>query len=223
MIAVNVGIWALQLILYYASPEWLGVSMDYGYLTSEKVFDGYVYQLATYMFFHDLQSPMHLLFNMLLVYFFAPSLEDRWGIPKTLGFAFASGVAGGAMVVVFHLLGAPSITLGFSGAALGMLAAFCLLNAEAQILLFFIIPIKAKYILPMTVAIDFLLWITPGTSDVSFAAHLGGILFAIIALSGWWRPSRVIDEIKYRKAKRGLEKYYKERGDDNVVKGPWLH
>ncbi len=187
---------------------------------------GYLHQLATYMFFHDMQSPFHVLVNMLLVYFFAPPLEEAWGVRRTLWFTFGAGVAGGVMIMLFHLvgvglgLGPGHITLGFSGAALGMLAVFALMHAEATILLFFVVPMKAKYILPLTIGVDFLMWVVPG-SDLSFPAHLGGIVFGALIVSGPVGPERLMMRWRYWRIKREIDK--RKKKEDNVVQGPWLN
>src|SRR5690606_6333940 len=86
ILIVNVAVWATTLVLFYASPETFETVQRLFVLDTNRVLDGYVYQLATYMFFHDVGSPFHIMFNMLLVYFFAHALEDEWGLKKTLWF-----------------------------------------------------------------------------------------------------------------------------------------
>ena len=44
---------------------------------------GRIWQLATYLFLHDPNGFMHLLFNMLALWMFGVELERRWG---TVGF-----------------------------------------------------------------------------------------------------------------------------------------
>lgn len=241
MIGINVAVWVLMLVLYYASPAAFATLVEVGALQPEMVLRGYVHQLFTYMFIHSWQSPFHVLMNMLLVYFFASPIEQRFGVKKTIGLALAGGLVGGLMVMVFYGLGAlfglggPSLTIGFSGAAFALLAAFCWIHAEAQILLFFVIPIKAKYILPLTLAIDFLFWVTPG-GDVSFPAHLGGMLLGTLAVTDAWMPQSLMMRLRYWKIRRELDKRDSGKGgaggggkggkkgkDDKIVNGPWLH
>ena len=228
ILGVNAAVWAVMLILYYFAPESAATIAQLAFLDPTKVTHGYLFQLATYMFFHDLNSPFHIVMNMLLVYFFAAPLDAVWGPKKTLWFAFGAGIAGGVIIMLFHFaslafgFGPGNPTLGFSGAALGMLAAFCLLHAEAQILLFFVIPIKAKFIIPLTIGIDFLVWVTP-SSDISFPAHLGGIAFGWFMFGGSWAPQGLIRRLKYRKHKRWVDNRDKQQQKENVLKGPWLH
>jgi len=223
LIAVNAALWAVSLVLYYAAPETLTSVKNLFELQPDKVLDGYVFQLFTYMFLHEISSPFHVLMNMLLVYFFAGPLQRRWGVRKTIGFAIGAGLAGGVMVMLFHFaslllgFGAGASVLGFSGAALGMLAAFCWIQPEA---VFWPIPIKAKYMIPIAIGIDFVIWIAPG-SDISFAAHLGGILFGTLVMTDGWMPKSLLYRFRYWRIRKELDK--RKGGKDNVVKGPWLH
>ncbi|MDX9719844.1 MAG: rhomboid family intramembrane serine protease [Myxococcota bacterium] len=226
LIVINAALWLSLLVLAYLDASRFAWVLSLFALDPDAVLSGYVFQIVTYMFIHDWRSPMHLLLNMLLVYFFAGPLEQRWGRTRVLLFALGAGVAGGAMVMLFALLGGllgfsgGALTFGFSGAALGMLAAFCILYAEASILLFFVIPVKAKYLLWLTVGIDLLFWIAPG-SDVSFPAHLGGMLFGVLVAGGGallWR--RITRRLRYR---RIVKEALQVQPKDKVVKGPWVH
>ena len=124
MMVLTGGLWLAMLLLLYLKEAWLIAFLNLAALSPEMVASGYLYQLATYMFLHELSSPLHLLLNALLVYFFATPIESRWGVRKTLLFAFGGGVAGGLMVLLFAAvaalfsLGTPAMTIGFSGAAL---------------------------------------------------------------------------------------------------------
>lgn len=55
------------------------------------------WQPVTHMFMHDQYSFMHILFNMLGLYFFGPPLEARWGQKKFLFFYFSAGI-GAALI-----------------------------------------------------------------------------------------------------------------------------
>src|SRR5260370_37826862 len=51
-----------------------------------------VWQLATYMFLHDPNGLMHILFNMLTLWMFGVSLEQTWGTKRFLTYYFVCGV-----------------------------------------------------------------------------------------------------------------------------------
>ncbi|GGK66194.1 rhomboid family intramembrane serine protease [Rufibacter glacialis] len=79
--------------------------------------------------------------------------------------------------------------LGASGAVFGILMAFGMLFPNTELmLLFFPIPIKAKYFVLMYGAFEMYAGLnrTPG-DNVAHFAHLGGMLFAYILLKLWER------------------------------------
>ncbi|MCO4815009.1 MAG: rhomboid family intramembrane serine protease [Flavobacteriales bacterium] len=61
------------------------------------------YQVITHMFMHDLTSPLHIIFNMLLLYMFGSHLERIWGEKKYFIFYIACGL--GAFVL-YNSIGA---------------------------------------------------------------------------------------------------------------------
>jgi membrane associated rhomboid family serine protease len=77
--------------------------------------------------------------------------------------------------------------LGASGAIFGLLIAFGMLfpNVELMII-FFPVPIKAKYLIPVYIVIELSLGVyrIPGDSVAHFA-HLGGALFGFILVKLW--------------------------------------
>jgi len=80
-----------------------------------------------------------------------------------------------------------SYMLGASGAVLGVVTAFGLINPNHEIYLMFIpIPIKAKYLVIFYAAYSVYAGIqkTPG-DNVAHFAHLGGMIFALILIQYW--------------------------------------
>ena len=83
-------------------------------------------------------------------------------------------------------------TVGASGAVFGLLLAFGMMFPNAQIYLYFLLPIKAKYFVIMYGAFE--LWSgiqnNPG-DNVAHFAHLGGMLFGYILIKYWQKhPTR---------------------------------
>jgi membrane associated rhomboid family serine protease len=77
-------------------------------------------------------------------------------------------------------------TVGASGAVFGLLLAFGMMFPNAQIYLYFLFPIKAKYFVIAYGAFE--LWSgiqnNPG-DNVAHFAHLGGMLFGYILIKYW--------------------------------------
>jgi membrane associated rhomboid family serine protease len=152
---------------------------------------------VTYMFLHaDL---MHLAVNMLILFFFGPPLEARWGGREFVTFYFVCGLGGAAMS--FLLPGAPII--GASGALLGVMVAFAMNWPDAPIYVWGIFPIKAKYLVGFFVIMD-ILGARAGAQGGGIAhfAHLGGALTGFLYLKADWRPREKLRQLKTGVARR---------------------
>src|ERR1039458_7281618 len=132
------------------------------------------WQLATYLFLHG--GVWHLLFNMLTLWMFGVRLEQDWGTRKFLKYYFVCGIGAGLCDVALHaILGDWNTrTIGASGAIMGLLLAFGVMYPNQTVLMNFLFPIKAKYLVMIYAAIE--LWASLGpNSGVSSIAHLGGM------------------------------------------------
>ncbi len=135
-----------------------------------------LWRLVTYQFLHDMGSPWHIFFNMLVLCFFGPPLERYMGSRRFLPFYLLCGVAGGLFymgLTAVHFL-APGTLLGASGSILGVLAACAILFPNSVIFLFIVpVPIRVGAI---AFAIMFLVTlVTRGPNAGGEAAHLAGM------------------------------------------------
>lgn len=143
------------------------------------------WQVGTYSFLHG--GFPHLFFNMLGLWMFGSELEALWGRKRYLQFYFASVVAAAlTQLVVTALLGSVAPTVGASGGLFGLLLAFALVFPERVILLFFVIPMKAKWLAVLYGALELYQGVYVMNSGVAHFAHLGGMLGGWLMLS-WWR------------------------------------
>lgn len=151
------------------------------------------YQLFTYMFAHA--DFFHIFFNMLLLIFCGPMLEEYWGQKKFLFFYLAAGIGAGAFNVLMDLffgLGSFSSMIGASGAVYGVLTGFGIIFANMEMrLLLLPISFKAKYLVIVlgSIAIYNGFMETPG-DNTAHLAHLGGIVIAIIIIQFWRSQGR---------------------------------
>jgi membrane associated rhomboid family serine protease len=124
--------------------------------------------IVTYMFAHG--SFMHLLFNMLGLFFFGPPLEARWGSNRFLKYYFICGM-GGALL---SLLQPYSPIIGASGAVYGVMLAFALNWPDTPIYLMGIFPIPAKVLVAVLAAFSLFSAFGGRMDGVAHFAHLGG-------------------------------------------------
>jgi membrane associated rhomboid family serine protease len=140
---------------------------------------GWVWQVFTYMFLHG--SFIHLFFNMYALLLFGRPLEQRWGKHRFLMFYFFTGVGAGIVTFVWNLFGNPYIpTIGASGAVFGIVLAFGLEFPDVMLLLFFFIPIRARYAAFIFGGIELLMIITGSMRGIGHFTHLAGLLFGYI-------------------------------------------
>jgi len=177
----------------------------------------FVWQLVTYLFLHG--GFMHILFNMLSLWFFGKDLEDIWGTRRFLQFYFFCGIGAGLFVVLGnYLFGNPLIpTIGASGAIYGVLLVAAVLWPDRTII-FIIFPIKLKYFVMILGAIAFF-GIRDLNSGVSDIAHLSGMGFGYVFLrSSKLRKFDAVGPIrdsykawKLARAKRKFQVYLKKQ------------
>jgi membrane associated rhomboid family serine protease len=154
-----------------------------------------IWRFVTYMFLHG--NGMHLLFNMMALWFFAPRLENHWGTKGFLKFYLICGVGAAIVHAIFtFIFGArgriPSgefvwgmeAMLGASGAIYGLLLAYAMYWPNETVLLNFFIPMKVKYMVLIFGIMEFFGSIGPSGSGISHITHLGGLLTAFLYLQG---------------------------------------
>jgi membrane associated rhomboid family serine protease len=150
---------------------------------------GYVWQLVTFQFLHA--GWLHIIFNMIVLYFFGRTVEAILGKARFLQLYFASGIIGGLVQMVFafalpNLFGAPVV--GASAGISGLVAAFAALNWMNRFTLyvyFFPVLMRGRTLFWAAVALavgGILYGIFGAGTGTAHAAHLGGLLtgFAFI-------------------------------------------
>lgn len=187
IIIATVGVFIVQKIM--AGPiQGGGVSAldHYLGLSAPGLMLGRVWTLVTYGFLHG--GLLHILFNMLGVFFLGREVLQLIGPQRFLGLYFGSLIVGGLISATVQLLaGHASLVIGASGAALSLLVVFAAFQPDRPItvLLFMILPVtvRPRYLVWGAAAISgmgLLLYELPGrTGGIAHSAHLGGML------AGW--------------------------------------
>ena len=174
LIGINVAVYVLSVAQSGGlSPDQQFLA-DWG-LYGPAVANGEWYRLITAAFLHA--NPIHLLFNMLMLWWFGQALEGALGQARFAGVYFVSALAGSAGAL---LLTPESFTVGASGAVFGILGAGLVLERR-QI---FVFGGSAMAVVVLNVLFTFLI------SNISLGGHLGGLaggMLAVLALSGFGR------------------------------------
>jgi membrane associated rhomboid family serine protease len=140
------------------------------------------WQIVTYMFLHG--GFFHLFFNMLALWMFGMELENTWGSRKFLIFYVLCGIGGAiANLLITPLLGQAAPTVGASGAVFGVLIGFAMLFPNRLIYLYFLIPVKAKYLITIWIGLELFFGVTGSSGGVAHFAHLGGVAVGLVYMA----------------------------------------
>ena len=177
LLLINIAVFLVQqaLVQFTHFP-----TTYYFALSVEGLRHGYVWQLLTYGFMHG--GLLHLIFNCWGIYVFGQDVEEALGRKPFLALYFAGVLIGGLLQSLFGVLagavfGGPVV--GASAAAFALAAAFAMLFPERVLLLFFVIPMRAKYLLLLCGGLTLYGLISHG-EGIAHAAHLGGMLTGIV-------------------------------------------
>jgi membrane associated rhomboid family serine protease len=142
--------------------------------------------MITYMFMHDLSGILHILFNMLVLYWFGRVFVEYLGSDKLIALYLLGGIAGAVLYLMAYNLipGPPSFLSGNAGMVGASAAIFAIMVATATLLpnyTFFLLligPVKLKYIAAVYIFISVLGSV--GNNAGGNIAHLGGALMGFI-------------------------------------------
>ncbi len=148
-----------------------------------------VWQLVTYGFLHSTGYPFHLLWNLLLLYFFGTMLETILGARRFLATYMGALLTGAVLhIVAEFLLGTRNTAIGASGAVLGVLIAVAVLRPNTQVIVLFI-PIALKWLAAGIVGLDVFYVLSQFQGRIDNTAHfvhIGGAAFGFVAARRGW-------------------------------------
>jgi membrane associated rhomboid family serine protease len=148
--------------------------------------------VVTYMFLH--YDFWHLVLNMLVLFFFGPPLEDRWGSREFIRYWMICGLGGAA----FSFLFASYTIVGASAAAYGVMLAFAMNWPDVPIYIWGIFPVKAKWLVAFLFLASVFSAFGSGGDGIAHFAHLGGLAAGFVYLKADWRIAKGASELKDR-------------------------
>ncbi|MDQ0991900.1 rhomboid family intramembrane serine protease [Streptomyces sp. V3I7] len=169
LIGLNVALFAVQQIVgdrFTDALDLIGRAPFTPFGPLEGIAEGQYYRLLTSMFLHG--SFIHILFNMLSLWWIGGPLEAALGRARYLALYFVSGLAGGALT---YLLAAPNQpSLGASGAIFGLFGATAVLLRRLN---YDMRPVIALLV------INLIFTFSPGF-NIAWQAHIGGLVAGVI-------------------------------------------
>ncbi len=181
----------VERILGFSSAPSKSPIYHYFALSLSGLEHGCLWQLLTYQFMHA--GPWHLLCNCWAIYVFGQELEMALGHRTYLTLYFSSGVLGGITQALASLVGlGPAANIpvvGASAAAFGLAGAYAMLFPNRVFLLFFVLPMRAKWLVAFAGGFALYGLLSPFDYTAN-AAHLGGLVtglaFVRYALQWQW-------------------------------------
>lgn len=196
LILINVVLFVVQL---FSAGRGISPVTEALLLDTQKVFSGQVWRLITYAFLHDPLNLVHILLNMLVLWWFGHELESRYG-PREFLIFYLVGVLAGAVAFVGHhgvlslqengsFFAAQARCLGASAGVTAVSVLFACHFPNRMVLLFFILPVPVWALVVFLVAVDAFNLVGHVNNGIAVAAHLGGALFGFVYYKGHWRLS----------------------------------
>jgi hypothetical protein len=189
------GLQLVTLILLYFMPNEGKIAfLENLILIREKVFQGQVWRLFTYMFIPTNFSPLWALIAAWFMMFIGRGLDQAWGAFRVNLFVF-----GGVAAVTLG-----GLIFGFSTGGMWffqtLIFAFAIFYPNEEIMLFFILPVKIKWIA----------WIAAGMmafTMVSSPSQILPIFFANIAFAIAFGPEFIRNRLHAAKVQSRRQRF----------------
>jgi len=197
---------------------------------SSAVLRGQVWRLLTASLLHAPNSPWHPLVVLMLLFFFAPALEERWGAKKLFIFLAASSVFAYAIETIAHAL-LPDLAspVWYGGMVIADAAtvAWAVTHRHQIVRLFFVIPMRPLVMVALLAVFHVLLLIArspyPEGMIAPFGAMAAGYLFCDASpLRRYYlklKLARLQSEVDGLKKKKKRSKRRRDGPDLRIIPG----
>ena len=191
----NAAVYILSMLTMYTNPA----ALDFLKFNLNGLLHGEIWRIVTFIFYPSASSPLMLIISLYFYYWIGSTLEQQWGTAKFTLYYISGVLLTAVGVLIASLISGQSYTVaGSYYVNLSMFFAFAFLFPDTQVLLFFIIPIKMKWLAYLDAALF--------AYDVLrslIAGNWGGALLPVIALLNfavfiWPEVHYMADRAAYR-------------------------
>ncbi len=169
IILFNVFVFAIQLAAGEGFTRFFELS----------VVDTRIWAFLTYAFLHHTGGIMHILANMIGVFFLGRAILPQIGEKRFVQLYLGSSVVGGLVWYLVTFATQSTSVVGASGAVFGLITFFALLFGDSDIYFMMVIRMKAKVVMYVSLGIaafGFIFFELLNQSGTAHSAHLGGML-----------------------------------------------
>ena len=216
MLYISIGTILVYVLLQFS--DYTAIS----FLTFDlaHVLHGEVWRIITYIFVPMYGSPFSLLIALYFYYWIGSTLERQWGTAK-FNLYYFSGVLLTVLGVTIVSLATGKHFLGIAGTHyvnLSMFLAFAALYPETQVLLFFLIPVKMKWLAWIDIGVFAL-----GIVQAIARGDIVGIVVPLVALLNFaafiWPEVRYFAQRKQYQHSRQTVQFKKAVKQQQQVRG----
>ena len=178
---------------------------------------GFIWQLVTYMFIHG--GFGHIFMNMFVLWMFGSDLERTWGSREFFKYYIICGIGAGAINVLVQPNSYIPI-IGASGAIYGLLVAFAMVFPDRLVYIYFLFPVKVKYLVVFLAAVEFFTSMSASHSNIAHFAHLGGMLVGYIYMKGslsYWKLTSFKYKISSFRHRKKMEKLARKKEKEEAL------
>lgn len=201
----------VTILAWFQVAVWLLIKLRPGFadmldLVPSLVLHGEVWRLLTWVFIPTTDSPIWLIFAVMLMMMFSEALDQAWGPFKVNLYVF-----GGVLIMIIGAMVFNSPPLGLT-LYTSIFLAFAAIAPNFELLLFFILPVKVKWLAALTGA--FLLLNFLDTPEMRLAIVFSLMNFFIAFGPGFIRWLKQRGTVMERRARYESAK---------APGGAWLH
>lgn len=206
MTIIVFGMALVYLINFFTNPEYTFNLSSLIYFDKELILQGQVWRILTFVFDPPDSSPIFIIFALYFYWLIGSALEQQWGSFR-FNVYYLTGIIG--TIIAGLITGyATNSYLNMS-----LFLAFAMLYPNFEVLLFFIIPVKMKFLAWLDVILMIVSMVFSGWSEriAVLISFLNFLLFFWVDLTGSARRF-------FRRTGRKSRKY---QSDDKSWKNHW--
>ena len=181
--------------------EKVSIVQEWFQLDTQKVLHGQVWRLLTSAFCHDRHAVWHILFNMVVLYWFGCTIESMYGQREFLLFYLTAAMASSLACVGLDLFTGSNVpAIGASGAVMGVTMLYTMHFPYETIRIFWFFPLEMRWLMCLYLIWDLhpVLLALAGDqiyTGVAHAGHLGGLAFGFLYYWYEWRLEPLLDRL----------------------------
>jgi membrane associated rhomboid family serine protease len=199
LLLINIGVFILQVLTRSPRGGGNGPITDWFILDTSRVFSGELWRLLTYSFLHEPTAILHIVFNMLFLWWFGSEVEGLYGQREFVTFYLLSALVGGvaftayAGVRSYEGFGSVSadtrLCLGASGAVTAVMVLYACHFPTRLIYVMFFLPVPMWAFVGFMVLVDAFYFMGGVETGTAVTVHLAGAAVGFCYYKFQWRLS----------------------------------